>query len=455
MSNELLFAFCAVLNSALLVIWFLLWYEADLGKVRSAFFMTMLGYAVWMDSVLLFRMDFWSESVAILFSRLAFTGGAVATLAIGQFLLELSEYRERRKWLLYVFRGLLVVAAISPFSGLIENGIGVEGGLRKPLYGPLHPYYTGALLAGGLYFFASAYLGYKRVQRELLHFQLRRILYFSIVAFVGSAFTNALAPAITGSSAYSVLGIFWPVGLMGAMAHLLIQGRTMLTLNALREMLHERVFRHDENLFGVRRYLEALRFAVVDCPPTFDRTIKLVDEQLNLVAIHVLKDAEAELTMRPVSALTRAPGLLNTMADLERENKRLTFALLQAEAVLGGTRQEITESFKREPLNMRLDEPSGLTPLEQSERRTILEYLQANNFNQAVTSRQIGIRQNTMIVKMRKYGIKAPEGLVRPGRRPKGFHGQNVTGVQAEEEAIVRDSGRPKKTTGEQGGSAR
>jgi len=60
---------------------------------------------------------------------------------------------------------------------------------------------------------------------------------------------------------------------------------------------------------------------------------------------------------------------------------------------------------------------AGLTPLECAERDVILKHLLKNKWNQAKSSREVGIRQNTMILKMRKYGLKAPEGLVRRGRR--------------------------------------
>jgi len=61
----------------------------------------------------------------------------------------------------------------------------------------------------------------------------------------------------------------------------------------------------------------------------------------------------------------------------------------------------------------------GLTPLEAGEKAIINSYLIRHKWNQARTAKDIGIRQNTLIVKMRKYGIKAPVGLRRPGRKPK------------------------------------
>jgi transcriptional regulator with GAF, ATPase, and Fis domain len=65
------------------------------------------------------------------------------------------------------------------------------------------------------------------------------------------------------------------------------------------------------------------------------------------------------------------------------------------------------------------DAGDDLTPLERAERETILEYLKKNNYNQAAASRDVGIRPNTMITKMRRYRIKTPVGITRPGRKPK------------------------------------
>jgi hypothetical protein len=57
-----------------------------------------------------------------------------------------------------------------------------------------------------------------------------------------------------------------------------------------------------------------------------------------------------------------------------------------------------------------------LTPLERAQKRVIVEYLQRNRYNQGKTSRELGIRANTIIAKIRKYGIEIPGGQKR-GRK--------------------------------------
>jgi len=65
------------------------------------------------------------------------------------------------------------------------------------------------------------------------------------------------------------------------------------------------------------------------------------------------------------------------------------------------------------------DSIDGLTPLERTQKRVLLEYLRMTNFNQAETAKLLGVRPNTVIVWMRKYGITPPWGEPRRGRKPK------------------------------------
>lgn len=58
------------------------------------------------------------------------------------------------------------------------------------------------------------------------------------------------------------------------------------------------------------------------------------------------------------------------------------------------------------------------TPLEIAERNVIKLYLEKCNWNQTLTSRQLGIRPNTLIAKLRKFNIEHPNGKARRGRKP-------------------------------------
>jgi len=117
--------------------------------------------------------------------------------------------------------------------------------------------------------------------------------------------------------------------------------------------------------------------------------------------------------------------LVEQKKEHEEESERIGKLLRALGSVVApGGAQHLTPDGEgitktSEPLISEIPEDDGLTPLERAEQKTILEYLLKNNWNQSRTSKQIGIRPNTMIVKMRKYGIKAPEDLTRPGRKPK------------------------------------
>ncbi len=52
---------------------------------------------------------------------------------------------------------------------------------------------------------------------------------------------------------------------------------------------------------------------------------------------------------------------------------------------------------------------SNLSPLEESEKKVISNYLQKNNYNKARTSRELDITINTLNAKMEKYGVVIPK----------------------------------------------
>ncbi|MCE9598399.1 MAG: hypothetical protein K8S54_10565 [Spirochaetia bacterium] len=57
------------------------------------------------------------------------------------------------------------------------------------------------------------------------------------------------------------------------------------------------------------------------------------------------------------------------------------------------------------------------TPLESAERNTIVTFLVKTGYNQRQTSELLGIRQNTLINKIRKYNIPRPD--ISAGRKRK------------------------------------
>lgn len=95
--------------------------------------------------------------------------------------------------------------------------------------------------------------------------------------------------------------------------------------------------------------------------------------------------------------------IASRQADLLRgfvaEHERLVSALLEALATCGTQQVSPELPDTGEPF---------LTPLERTEKQTIIQYLEKNGWNQARTSGEIGIRPNTLIVKMRKYSISSP-----------------------------------------------
>lgn len=411
MSNELLLALCLVLNGSVAMLAFLVQYQATPGPVKNAFFLCLASYAGWMTAVLLFRVDTLPNIVARGLSQVAFSAGMVSIVSMGMFMLRLCNYRDPSRARKLAALTLAIAGIVAPFTGLVEAGVTLENGMPRPIYGPLHPYFTLSTGIVGLYFIFTTFRGYRSIQNEILKFQMQRIYLAAIITFVGAQITNAVLPLATGSSRFSVAGTFWPLALFGTIVHLLIRGRSLIILRALREILDSSVGRMEENLAALRQYLEAFRFAIVDAPPAFDRRISVINGRHEVLKLRVERPAEeTSLTeRRPVATTAEVPGLFNRIADLEREHLRLTACLLRAETLIG---EDLSlkgllpdDEGLRGRLSAPIAEDPNLTPLEQAEKYTILRYLEQHSFNQAETSRVLGIRPNTLINKMRKYQI--------------------------------------------------
>lgn len=412
MSNDILLALCLLLNGSVAMLGFVIRYQTPPGPVRNAFLVCLASYSAWMTAVLLFRVDTVPNGAARLLSQAAFSAGMVSILSMGIFLLRLCNYRDpsRKRYSAVLIVAIAGIAA--PFTGLVEAGVALENGTPRPIYGPLHPYFTAATGIVGLYFVFTAYRGYRTIQSEVMKFQMQRILIAAIVTFAGAQLTNAVLPVATGSSRFSVAGVFWPMGLFGAIIHLLVKGRSLLILRSIREILQSSVGRIEENQAALRQYIEVFRFAILDAPPAFDRRISAVNRRHENFRIRVERPVDGSSLTERQTAATPAdvPGFFNRIADLEREQLRLAACLLRAEALLGAKVNvdgllESSPALIEHALAAPISEDSDLTPLEQAEKNTILRYLERHSFNQAETSRILGIRPNTLINKMRKYQI--------------------------------------------------
>jgi len=143
-----------------------------------------------------------------------------------------------------------------------------------------------------------------------------------------------------------------------------------------------------------------------------------------------------------------ATGILDELNPTQRKDLDLLLQeyARQHEARLSELFQAKSESQSRTDLTPAPDDNSNFTPLEQAEMQVIKQYLEKNDWNQARASKELCIRPNTMIAKMRKYGIMPPTGKAKRGRRAGAKKEKMQSG--ADEEAETRSSdGREGKLT--------
>jgi len=149
-----------------------------------------------------------------------------------------------------------------------------------------------------------------------------------------------------------------------------------------------------------------------------------------------------------------------TLTSLEQVEKRILLEYLvktnfnqrQASSLLGLGKNTLRVWMKKYGIRGRgnlpgdfsgegieeMQESDGLTPIERAKKDHLIQVLRRTNFNQAEASRSLGIRPNTLILWMRKYGIQAPAGLTRPGRKPKQREDRKGGGETKDAEGPIR-----------------
>ena len=379
--------------------------------LRWSFLAVILTGMLYINPLLLFWLPDLETWMMELFSRFVFTGVLLLCIAFVLFIAIFcqlsSEIRRARFW---IFQATVAGLLVLIWTGFLPEAIKIgPTGERSLIHGFAHALFVAATPLYVVYMGFLAWSGYQRTQEEVLQFQIKTLLGAGVLTGCAMVITNAILPFLIGRSIFAHIAslelmVFWAISLF-----ILVQGEVLLARQAYNSLIAKPFMRELAALLGLRTYLYVFEQAVEIGRP--------FEEQINFkvgggrdVVIRVANGAgkpDEPVDMVPVGWFE---GQADEIARLRKENARLTLEIERGRSLIRsieagrGARPEL-------PAPAAADEeaePSGLTPLEAAEKGTIVRALEKNAYNQARTSKELGIRPNTLIVKMRKYGIQRP-----------------------------------------------
>lgn len=335
------------------------------GRLRLVFILFVLAMLCWLNPLLVMRRPDFDLAYAALVARFIFCTGLATLVAFGFFLVMLfgrdDHLLGRVFWIFQANNILLVGFTI---SGLVVVDFDHSStGQIVPNYGPLHGYFILSWSAFGGYLFWLGATTWRRTTDEFTRFQIGHVFWTSLVTFVAIILTNAVLPRLTGVSSLSHLGPLSTLVVFGGILRLLIQGRKLVVDRAVGHLLSLSAFRVDSNIAELRRLIDGLMVFFEKNPPKLRQNFEFQDSRgaLNLR----LERPGSHERLRGLSPGWLS-GFLDSVRGLETENRRLAFALMRAEGLLGEQQpvKELVEPTLQLP-------PGELSPADYRERISV------------------------------------------------------------------------------------
>jgi len=388
--------------------------------IRYSFIAVLITTLIYINPLLAFFLPDLSSDARLLLSRFVFNGVILLANAFVVFTILfcriVHEFRHAR---FYAFVLSNITLIVLVWTGFLPEGIHRNGNEFALTQGFAHTLFVASTGCYVLYLSYIALIGYRRSQDEVLRFQIRYVVGVgSLVAFA-LVITNSVIPYLIQRSILAPLAalemtVFWAASL-----YILVEGELLVLKNDFSRLIRSRAFANQETLYGFRSYLSAFACAIdVDRP--VEERLSLLTCDRRSVRLKVSTREGANGTDTGVVPIGWYESQFEELQKLRSENFRLSIAAEKSKQLgeIVQNRLALEESSTTGDDGSEVDAYGvPLTPLERAEKKTIAQHLEKNRFNQAQTSRELGIRPNTLIVKMRKYCISAPGGQ-RPGRKP-------------------------------------
>jgi transcriptional regulator with AAA-type ATPase domain len=311
------------------------------GILKGAYFAFLVTGIVWVNLIFLVRYFPVLPDVAVYLSRGIFVSILATLTAFGFFMVVFcgmnQELRTLRFGAFIVWNGVLGVLSA---AGFVENGLKqTEFGLA-PIYGPFHPVLILSNFAWGAYIFWMVWRAFSVSHNPVFKNQLRMLFAYCLFTFLWAGVINGVLPAVFGTSRYSHIGPLGFLVLYLGILRIVGEERNLFVERDLKALLKLQSFDDHRNVFGLKQLFVAVEDMLeAGQQKTFRRGIQFAALDGSSIEAEFLAGEHPQTT--PV-ALGHAQGLLQNMRILEEHNRRMAFALIQAQSTLRDTSIEKT-----------------------------------------------------------------------------------------------------------------
>lgn len=387
--------------------------------LRLRFTLLIVAGLLYVNPLLLFWYPSFEIQTRLFFAKSVFSGIVLLSDAFVLFVIAFCRVKGEYGAIRFSLFQLSVVSIVClAWAGYLPEGVLETEGRISLRHGFGHTLFLGITIGHVLYILFLARKGYRETQEEIVQFQVRYLIGAGAITAVLMVLSNSVIPYVTGNSTFAPLAALELMFFWSAALYILLHREFLLLRKDFRGLLKVPAMAHQETFYSFRTILYAFEHTVTTGAPA-DETVVLRAETGDRVRLRLSAKA-AETDQVGVVPIGWYEGQFDELERLRSENFRLTIAVDTARRMgIEENRQLSSASVSiiqnAEPTASQVEE--NLTPLEQAERGTIVQFLERNNFNQRRTSAELGIRPNTLIAKMRRYNIRVPGGP-RPGRKP-------------------------------------
>lgn len=304
------------------------------GLLRTTYFAFLLTGILWVNLIFFVRYLPIPMDVAVFLSRGIFIAILATLTAFGCFMIFFCGIQEELRSLRFIaFLGWNAVLATLSAAGLVENGLKETDCGLAPVYGPFHPVLVFSNFAWGAYIFWSAWRAFVTSQNPVLKNQLRMLFAYCLFTFLWAGTINGVLPVVFGSSRYSHVGPLGFLILYLGIIRIVAEERNLFVERDLKMLLKLPEFDDHRNVFGLKQ----LFVAVEDMLETghgkvFRRGIRFAAPDGSLIETEFHTDPK-HIEAPPLSQ-GQAQGLVQNLRLLEEHNRRMAFALIQAQTTL-------------------------------------------------------------------------------------------------------------------------
>lgn len=304
------------------------------GLLRTTYFAFLATGILWVNLIFFVRYLPIPMDVAVILSRGIFIAILATLTAFGCFMIVFCGVQDELRSLRFLaFLGWNAVLATLSATGFVENGLKETDFGLAPVYGPFHPVLVISNFAWGAYIFWSAWRAFHTSQNSVFRHQLRLLFAYCLFTFLWAGTINGVLPVVFGSSRYSHVGPLGFLVLYLGIIRIVAEERNLFVERDLKALLQLENFNDHRNVFGLKQLFVAVEdMLAAGHGKVFRRGIQFAAPDGSPIEAEFLTDANHEVPL-PL-AMGHAQGLVQNMHLLEEHNRRMAFALIQAQATL-------------------------------------------------------------------------------------------------------------------------